>query len=406
MSALTKAEFENALRAAVSRRETRYSNFYAFHFRWEDDDTNADRDGKSFAEMAKLLAFPQPEEYVIPKQEAIPGFKVNARLMEIISKAGKAPGRSVVMVHYSGHGGPNLLNELELSSKSGKRIAASLFISHFTNEIEMPLDTPIDVVFIFDCCYSFLATRNATEDSRIVEMIAVAGPNDPVAFAAGPRNSLTQKLFVEVRARAQNGDKRLEMADVVATLRQSSPVKKPTYTAALGTGSICLPIQRNIQALSTPGQSPTRSVPGLLATFSIHVAKTFGRQELRDLVHWLDQLPRSNGESLRLENVKVTRSMLFIMEGSLVCFLRICELPGVKLICENEPEDFSWLLQRTWSSSMASLSLGGGLGQSSSGGQWPGSSGRLGRPALAACDQNLPPSSAYRRGSPEKDVSD
>jgi hypothetical protein len=39
--------------------------------------------------------------------------------------------------------------------------------------------------------------------------------------------------------------------------------------------------------------------------------------------------------------------MLFIFEASRLCFLGIYGLPGVSLICENQPDDFSWLLHPT-----------------------------------------------------------
>lgn len=94
----------------------------------------------------------------------------------MIGQARNAAGRSVVMVHYSGHGGPNLLNELELSSRSGKKIAASQHVYNCTTEPRMELDAQVDVIYIFDCCYSFLVTRNTTANSRIVEMVAVGDP--------------------------------------------------------------------------------------------------------------------------------------------------------------------------------------------------------------------------------------
>lgn len=53
---LSRDEFAKAIEAAVSVREHMYNHFYAFHFRWEDDNTNAERDGSSFSELAQLLA--------------------------------------------------------------------------------------------------------------------------------------------------------------------------------------------------------------------------------------------------------------------------------------------------------------------------------------------------------------
>lgn len=68
---LTKMEFEPALQAAVSKRASNYTNFYAFHIRWEDDDTYADRDGKSFEEITKLLSFPRPQVSMLSRRQTL-----------------------------------------------------------------------------------------------------------------------------------------------------------------------------------------------------------------------------------------------------------------------------------------------------------------------------------------------
>jgi hypothetical protein len=97
--------------------------------------------------------------------------------------------------------------------------------------------------------------------------------------------------------------------------------------------------------------SPTGIVPsaGIRATFSIRVSQDFGREELGELVRWIEQMSETTEGSLTLENVKSmgSNSWLFIFEVDRVVFLRLCGLPGVQLICENRHEDFSWLLRPT-----------------------------------------------------------
>lgn len=132
MSSITKAEFEAALQVAVSRRGTEYSNFYAFNFRWEDDNTNADRDENSFRELVQLLGFPSPDVYVIPTGDLMLGFGVRHRVSQMLVKAGHALGRSIIIIHYAGHGSANDLNELELCSRSGKKMAANGFLFDIT----------------------------------------------------------------------------------------------------------------------------------------------------------------------------------------------------------------------------------------------------------------------------------
>lgn len=64
-----------------------------------------------------------------------------------------------------------------------------------------------------------------------------------------------------------------------------------------------------------------------------------------DLVGWLAMMPKSKSAALKLESVKSTNSMLFIFESSYLSFMRIDGMPGVSLICENGPSDFSWLFR-------------------------------------------------------------
>ncbi|KAJ9349271.1 hypothetical protein DTO027B9_7671 [Paecilomyces variotii] len=340
MSSVSKKELEDALRAAVARQSHKYQNYHAFHFRFEDDDTRADRDGTTFANLAKILCFPTPQTYVIPKANPTPGFEVMSKISAIISKASTATGRSLVLIHYAGHGGASDSNELTLNSTSGK-IAASLLVSLLVDEILLPFDAPLDIILIFDCCYSFPAARKPNPKSRIVEILTAGDDRDPIAFSAGTQLSFTSKVLVEVRKRAQNGEKFIEVVDLIDTLRKSSPVKTPSYAAKVGMGSITLPLA---QIPITPSTSPMRrNPPGPLATFSLHVSKTFSRDELKELVKWIGTFPKTKGASMKLENVKQTSSLVFIFEASRLSYLRICGLPGMLLICENETADFSWL---------------------------------------------------------------
>jgi hypothetical protein len=118
----------------------------------------------------------------------------------VVVKAVHTLGRSIVIVHYSGHGGANYLNKLELCSLSGKKIAANGFLLDITTDMMVGLDQPIDSIVIFDCCYSFLVARNTNSQSRIVEILSAGDKSDPVGFAAGTKNSLTSKLLIEIRS--------------------------------------------------------------------------------------------------------------------------------------------------------------------------------------------------------------
>lgn len=355
MASVTKAEFEAALVQATSMREPSYSSIQALHYHWEDDNTNAERDEESFKQLTQILGA-STESYIIPKTERMPVYQVRSLIDPMIGKALSENGRSLIILHYAGHGNPNNLGELELCSLSGKKMAVHPIMSIFDSESAIPLDLMIDFLVIFDCCYSFLASRAPLPNSRLVEVLTSGDARDPIAFPAGTHNSLTFKLLVEIRSRAQRGDKRVEIADAIDTLRQNSPIKKPQYAPKLGLGSITLPLNPAMTAISINKPISTSDTPGMLATFSIHVSKTFDKQELQALVNWILQLPKTKSATLKLESIKETQSMLFIFEGSCLCFSRIFGLPGVILICENLPNDFSWVLPQKPSVSSSSRS--------------------------------------------------
>jgi hypothetical protein len=183
---------------------------------------------------------------------------------------------------------------------------------------------------IFDCCFNFLATREIQPDGRIVEIIAAGEERDPIAFRAGTRTSFTSKLHVEVRTLQQQQKRSVEVADIITTLRATSPGKKPSHCAKLGFGSIVLPLIVSHQTPNPSKGGPSRQANTLMATFSLHVSDNYSRDQLLQLAEWIRGLDQD--AKLKLESVKETCSMLFILEGTYLAFSRISGLPGVELI--------------------------------------------------------------------------
>lgn len=347
MPRISSDDFQNSLEAAVHRRHTTYHNYYSFHFRWDDDTTNAKRDATSFKDLVHYLGFPKSQEYVISQNAQCPAFVLLGRLIGIIDEALNKEGRTILMIHYAGHGRENENGEPELHNEGRKKtINAARILSMCADDALLELDQPIDIVFIFGCCYSFLSTRSYDQESRTLEILAGNDERDPIAFAAGTANSFTSKLLVEIRTRVQNGHASVEMADVIDALQTSSPKKKPSYVVKLGRGSATIPLIK-LPTTSTNISEPSVATPGMHATFSIRVSHVFSDDELKDLVKWLYTASRT-GESLRLESIKATEeSKLFILEGSRLSFFRITGLPEISLICEHKPVDYSWLLHPT-----------------------------------------------------------
>ena len=129
------------------------------------------------------------------------------------------------------------------------------------------------------------------------------------------------------------------MSSLIERLKVTSPIKKPTYTGKLGPGSVILPLASTVQSVAS--RPP---VPGLMATFSIHVSENFTDNELRDLVHWVGNMPKSKSATLSLEGIKKTNSFLFLFQAPLSSFYRVMGSPDISLICENENISFDHIL--------------------------------------------------------------
>ncbi|KAL1884946.1 hypothetical protein Plec18167_001603 [Paecilomyces lecythidis] len=331
---LTKDIFEQTLRDAIKKREMPYYNKYAFHFRWADDDTGAERDFQSFKSMMDTCGFPNPDEWVIPLNSPIPEWEIVTKLAKIIGKVGDADGRSIIVIHYAGHGVPSSSSgELLFTNSRGKTIKAAAIIALLENSL--PKDMPVDILLIFDCCGNFLA-RTLTPDSRLIEIITAGNKRDSIAFESTRNTSLTFELFMEVRSRARKSHLFVEVVDIVSEIRRTSPVKTPHHTSLLGIGSIRLPLGSNSAAMSNAIMG--RIYPPLAryaATFSIHTSHTYDAKELEQLSSWIVN-PEGDCK-LTLEYVKETSSTLFIFEAPYTAFLRIQGLPGVTLLAEHEP---------------------------------------------------------------------
>ncbi|KAK2759807.1 hypothetical protein FQN54_002541 [Arachnomyces sp. PD_36] len=152
----------------------------------------------------------------------------------------------------------------------------------------LPLDQPIDFLMIFDCCYGFLPTRDTKPSNHLVKLISSGDVRDPIAFGAGVTNILTSKILVEVRARAQQGYKRVEIADIVISIQQNSPLKKPSHAAQVGTDFVTFAVNAAAAATVNTPSSNLSPAPGMLATFSMHGRASFTHEELNGLVKWID----------------------------------------------------------------------------------------------------------------------
>ncbi|KAN0080712.1 hypothetical protein V8E54_003916 [Elaphomyces granulatus] len=175
--------------------------------------------------------------------------------------------------------------------------------------------SPVDVLFVLDCCASFLATKGATITSRIPRALV---PGQAVSFAA--------KLATKLAYLKGQGVSSVEVAELITALRVESPARKPTHMVRLGTTSV---------QLQFPSSIISRSMGALKlrAVFQIHVNDDFTLDELKGVAQWIHSL--SPRVKLNLEGVFDTGSTCFIFQSSFALFSRLNGIPGVSLICES-----------------------------------------------------------------------
>jgi hypothetical protein len=154
----------------------------------------------------------------------------------------------MVFFHYAGLGIPGPNDTLFFTSASGLKlfIAESLFFHVGLDSVILDNNSPVDVVFILDCCYSFLATKAAKPVGRIVEILAAVDANTPGAFIPGQRVSFTGKLATKAAFLKGQGYQSVELAETMSFIRAESPVKKPSHTVTIGNSSVRLWFSKEI----------------------------------------------------------------------------------------------------------------------------------------------------------------
>ena len=120
MSTLSKRDLERLLLAAsqkaqiddwwvidlsvLSTRTRDYAQTFALAVRFEKDNTKAEHDMKNFQSILRAFGMSPAEEYVINASDSMPGWNLRDRFLSLLKAAHSAAGRSLVMIHYAGHG--------------------------------------------------------------------------------------------------------------------------------------------------------------------------------------------------------------------------------------------------------------------------------------------------------------
>ncbi|KAL3480918.1 hypothetical protein BJX99DRAFT_254245 [Aspergillus californicus] len=218
-----------------------------------------------------------------------------------------------------------------LGREGGRRINSEHFLFSQVNPDTFPANDPVDTLFILDCCYSHVACRAAQISPRIVEVIAATDESSPLAFSP-LRNTVTAKFAGEIRHRQRNGDRYVEFADVVETLRaRPDAVKRPSHRLKLGAVSIVLPFS----GLRTV--DPSRCETSLKAVFSVHIADVMTAAQLPRFVDWIRSLP--GYASTTVDAVYHTSSTLVVLGARYSVYSKLAGMEAYTLICEAKEKN-------------------------------------------------------------------
>ncbi|KAL2808429.1 hypothetical protein BJX63DRAFT_439395 [Aspergillus granulosus] len=322
--------FKEILKAAVQQRSIRYTATSGLSLRWEDDDTLAINDTVQFQNILGLLNLPAAEEIIISRDDTTPGWTVLDSFRQVLSRAKNVSGRALIVVHYAGHGRVDSDGSLLFVERPGGReidADRSLFslVGNYGHSFIRNIEH-IDVLFILDCCYGFVAYRDAETCPRIVEIISATTENDPLAFSP-PKVTITKKLAAEITRRKRDGYQYIEIADVVATIREKhSPAKKPGHCLKLGATSICLPFTGLVRI------NPAHIRPSLRAVFSVHLTEDMTPNEINQLLNWVRTLPEF--ASITLDGVYHTGSTCLVLSSAWSVWSKVSGMRGFGLVTE------------------------------------------------------------------------
>jgi Caspase domain len=356
---ITTNDLRHAFAVAIEQHPRVYSGVFSLHIRWENDDTDAKRDCRNFNKFLHCFGFPLAEEFEIPTTFTTPGWnlpdwKVQEKYRSVLKTAANAAGgsgRSIVFVHYTGHGARSPSGELMFTSSKSKMVISpeSVFFNGLAEPrpCNLPANFPVDVVFIFDCCYSFLAITGGTSvpvasDGRVVEILASVDMDSRLPFM--PRQvSFTAKLATTATFLRVQGERSVVLCELVAILRKECWIKKPSNLLRMGTSSVWLKLKlisatidefnNYILNILAPRPSWTGSCR-LLTVFYVCIADDVSTEVLEALASSTRLLEPSINLAAAYETGSAC--ILLAIEAPYVIFTKLRSIiPNVVLICET-----------------------------------------------------------------------
>lgn len=324
MSALTIGQLEGALRNVAQKRNNVYNNSFALSLRWDGDNTGAAIDVASFQGILATLNLERAEEIVLPVTGRLLAVMVYNKIRSAFEAAAESRGKSIMFIHYAGHGMIRRSDLFITEGDTGADLNLSTLINQ-TADTQWFSSNNADLVWILDCCYAHVTTREPNTRGRIVEVISATDDSQPLARLP-PHNTLTRKLRAEIARRKRDGHQFIEIADVMQSVRADSEHVHPSHCVKLGVSSVCLPFT------GARPINPRNIGPSLRAVIAVTTVETITQTQCEGLIAWIRGAPP--GFDIRIESVFETNSTLLIFSGAWSVYSKLAGLPGIKLVGE------------------------------------------------------------------------
>lgn len=354
------------IETALDQRGRHYSNYFTFAFRFEADDTAAEKDTANFQTILELLGLPQAVELVIKAGDKTPRWRIIGFIGEMFQSQVINSGRTLLIGHYAGHGGVIEKDQLYFVSgpPSPLRVLYDSTLGELMNSMMVPLDT--DCCIIIDSCYSEIVTRSRNESQFAAEVVASVGPDQKSLgnwsnLARVQNGTFTSRLADEIAREVGRGASSVGFEHLIETLRQrSKPDSMPVYHLKAGASGIRIPNLKHLSpsphmslttpqplrqasvsspAPSSPGSPspdmfrPSSSTPDLSVIFRVHLNNVNpAGLEAEQLLDWVRSLSKNLG--VELMGVYKSRSTVLLFHAPWSVWANLNGLSGFSFVCE------------------------------------------------------------------------
>lgn len=348
---------QETIETVLAQEGRRYSNYLTFAWRFEADDSSADKDTAHFQAILKLLELPEAVELVIEKDDEMPQEALKRFLYDLLKeRLVMKPGRCLLIGHYAGHGSV-FADEFffaPTADSSSKRCFAYAFsLQYLTFPSTAFPDT--DSILILDSCFSGSAKRHSDlfnpDRSGLSgpdwsgELVCSVGPAQKMRpdwskLARGQDKTFTSRLMDEVIREVRRGSTTVSLIDLIANLRKTSSADRlPEYQLEAGKVGIQIPNLRLTEPVHHSGTvDPSATllhlsphIDDLSVIFQVHLHSVSPEDiEIEQLFAWSQGLHHD----LELIGVYQSRPTIAHFRGPYQLWAQLNGLPRFSFVCE------------------------------------------------------------------------